>query len=506
MIRRRLVLLGGCCMLCACAAGPAYRAPAPDLPAAYASAQAGAAGGAAAVPADMARWWHALGDATLDSLVERAVQSNPDIGVALARLQEARTFEALVIGSALPEVDAAAGAGRGTGSDLTRGRAPTALVGADNGAGLSRLNTIAGFESSWEIDVFGKYRREYQLARAEAEAAAAARDAVLTTVIADVARAYLDLRGAQVQAGILRQAIDALRESQRIVGERYERGITNELDVTLARRELAGLQARLQPLQAQANAAVDALAVLVGAYPEALRGELSRPGLIPTLPGPAAAGTPLELLRRRPDVRQAERELAAATARTGIATANLFPQVGLVASIGAAGQGFGLGPDHTRHIWSFGPAALWPVLDFGTLDAEVDIAGYEAQASLLNYRRTLLQAVAEVDGALDAYSAQQDRVVNLGDALLAGQRAVELATERYERGLSDYLNVIDAQRQLYDVQAQYVDAQVAAIDGFVQLYKSLGGGWQDYQQVPAVRRPQPAIVAMFRRLWPEQSP
>ncbi len=149
---------------------------------------------------------------------------------------------------------------------------------------------------------------------------------------------------------------------------------------------------------------------------------------------------------------------------------------------------------------------MWPLLDFGAIDAEVDIADLEAQASLMNYRRTILNAVQDVDTALDAYAAEEARLKDLGLAMLAGQRAVELATERYNRGLTDYLNVVDAERQYDDLQEQYASAQVAQGEQFVQLYKSLGGGWENYQQVPAIRRPQPAIVAAFRRVLGSTAP
>ncbi len=495
--------------LSACAVGPNYRAPKADAPPAFAAKVANAPDSSteAAPPApDLATWWRALNDAELNSLVDRAVKSNLDIGLALDRLQQARTYEAAVIGQALPEIDASAAAARGTGSDLTKGRADPALRSADNGAGLQHINTIAGFDAVWELDLFGKYRREFEAARADSQAARAARYDVLTTVVADVVRAYIDLRGFQIRAGILHKASDVLRESLRIVSIRYERGITNELDLALATRELATLQAQIRPVEAEVNAAQYTLAVLVGAYPENMIQELSKPDLIPPMPPPATPGTPLDLLKRRPDIRQAERELAAATARIGVATANLFPQVALVASIGSQGQGWGTTPNVNKHIWSFGPGAVWPLLDFGALDAEVDIAGLAAHASMLNYRKTILNAVQQVDTSLDAYEAQQDRMENLSTAMLAGERALYLATSRYNRGLTDFLNVIDAERQLYDLEEQYADAQVAQGEQFVQLYKSLGGGWQNYQDVPAIRRPQPAIIAAFRRVLSPSPP
>jgi NodT family efflux transporter outer membrane factor (OMF) lipoprotein len=507
----RLIILVALAGMTACAVGPRYRTPKSDLPPNFASqaaaSQAAASQGAADTPiADMASWWRALNDAELNSLVDRAVKSNLDIEIALDRLQQARTYESVVVGHALPEVDASAAAARGTGTDLSRGRAEQALVSADNSSGLQHINTLAGFDAVWELDIFGKFRREFEAARDDTQAARAKRYDVLTTVVADVVRAYIDLRGFQVRAGILNKAGDVLRESLRIVNIRYERGITNELDVALATRELATLEAEIAPVDAQVNAAQYTLAVLVGEYPESMVKELSTPDLIPSMPAPAAPGVPVDLLKRRPDIQQAERELAAATARIGVATANLFPEVALVGAIGSQGQGWGTLPSVGRHVWSFGPGAVWPLLDFGTLDAEVDIAGLAARASMANYRKTILTAVQQVDTSLEAYEAQQQRMEKLGTAMLAGQRAVDLAGARYDRGLTDFLNVVDAQRQFYALQEQYAAAQVAQGDEFVQLYKSLGGGWENYQTVPAIRRPQPAIVAAFRRVLAGPSP
>ena len=500
-VTRWLVLLS-IIQLAACAVGPSYRPPKPDMPERFAETRRERSGDVKAAKSaapDLAVWWQALNDPELNSLVERAVKSNLDLQMALDRLQQARTYEAVVLGDELPIVGASGGAGRGTGSDLTKGRADPYLRSADTGAGLQHINTVAGFDAVWELDIFGKFRREIQATRADAQAAYAARNQVLTTVLADVVRGYVDLRGFQVRSGILHRAVDALQESMRIVNIRYQRGITNELDVALAQRQLASLQAEVAPVDAQVRAAQYTLAVLVGEFPENLAQELAQPDVVPTVPTASAAGIPLELLKRRPDIQQAERELAAATARIGVATANLYPSVTLSGSIGSQGQGWGTTPSVSQHIWSFGPGAAWPLLDFGTLDAQVDVAGLQAHADLVSYRRTILTAVEEVDTALGAYDALQDRLLRLGDAMLAGQRAVDLATERYNRGLTDFLNVVDAEREFCDLQEQYAAAQVAQGEQFVNLYKSLGGGWQNYQDVPAIRRPQPAIVAALRR-------
>ncbi|MEA3174740.1 MAG: outer membrane protein multidrug efflux system [Gammaproteobacteria bacterium] len=488
--------------LTGCAAGPNYHAPKNDLPPQFAApvAAPGSDGVSPIAPeVDIAAWWRALNDEELNSLVERAVKSNLDLQMALDRLQQARTYEAVVVGTELPVVNASAAAGRGTGSDLSKGRADQILRSADTGSGLQHINTLAGFDAVWELDIFGKFRREIEAARDDEQAARAARNEVLTAVVADVVRAYVDLRGFQVRAGVLHKASEVLSESLRIVNIRYQRGITNELDVALAIRELATLQAQIAPMESQVNAAEYTLAVLVGEYPETMIQELSKADVVPSMPAPSAPGLPLEVLQRRPDVQRAERELAGATARIGVATANLFPKVTLSGSIGSQGQGWGETPAIGQHIWSFGPGAMWPILDFGALDAQVDIAGIAAHSTLMNYKKTLLTAVEQVDTALDAYQAEQARMDQLGTAMMAGQQAVDLANARYDRGLTDFLNVVDAERQFYDLQIQYADAQVTQGEKFVLLYKSLGGGWQNYQALPDIRRPQPAIIAAFRR-------
>jgi NodT family efflux transporter outer membrane factor (OMF) lipoprotein len=294
--------------------------------------------------------------------------------------------------------------------------------------------------------------------------------------------------------------MDTLRESLRIVSIRYQRGITNELDVTLATREFAVLEAQIKPLEAQVTATQYTIATLLGLYPEDLVKELTPVAMTPSVPALVESGMPVDLLRRRPDIAQAERELAAATARIGVATGALFPDVALVGAIGFQRQGFGTNPVVGQHIWSLGPGAVWPLLDFGALDAQVEVARQRTRVQLVNYKRTIQNAVKEVDTAWDAYAAEQDRVSKLGEALVASQRAVVLANERYTRGLTDFLNVVDAERQEYDIEEQYSNAQVTVAEQFIALYRSLGGGWEEYQNLPPIHVPQPAIIAAFHRV------
>ena len=496
-----------CAVLASCAVGPDYHPPEPPLPANFVPASSLKASNdhRSDVPVT-AQWWRSLHDRELNSLIDRAIAASPSLEIALDRLQQARAQEAVVVGAALPAAEATMGGGWGTGSDLARGRASQTLVSGETaavGTGLKQITNLEGFDAAWEIDLFGKYRRAIEAAQYDVDAAVAARNVVLISLIADVTRAYLDLRALQMSLMVLRKDIEVAKKYVDFVQERYNRGITNELDVTLAKRELAQLQSQVAPLMAQINAARYVIAVLIGEFPENLGSELKKPAMLPALPVRIRAGLPIELLRRRPDILEAERQVASATAQIGVATAQLFPQVAMTAS---AGRQTGITPLTISTIWSVGPAIAVPLLDFGRLDAVVERADFRTRELLANYKQTVLNAVREVDTAVDAYAAQQDRLRHLAEALTAARRAVTLATERFDRGLTNSLNVIDAQRQEYEIEQQYVAAQESAAVQFVTLYKSLGGGWEDYQIFPPIPPPLPAVAAAFRSLFAPNAP
>jgi NodT family efflux transporter outer membrane factor (OMF) lipoprotein len=507
MPSRWLWLLVSAAALAGCAVGPNYRAPRvspPEKFAAAAPAPQAASAPSAAPSVDLAQWWRSLNDAQLDSLIARAIRANPDIEIALTRLQESRTQLAAATSAILPQVGAGGGAAHGTGSDLARGRAPQTLVSAENTAGLSQVQQIVGFDAGWDLDLFGKYRREIEAARYDTQAAAWTRNAVLISVVADVARSYVDMRGLQMRLAITRQDVASAQQFRDLVQARYDRGLTNELDATLANRELASLQAEVAPLAAQLRAVQYSIAVLLGQYPEELIAELDKPGLIPALPQGVEPGLPLDLLKRRPDIQMAERQLAAATARIGVATADLFPRVALTA--GAGTQSARIGNVPGSHIWSVGPSVYWPLLDFGSLDALVSVADLKTHEQLVSYQRTVFDAVRDADTAIGNFAAEQDRLQNLDVAMVASERAVSLASQRYDRGLTDFLNVVDAERQEYELENEYAATQQSAADAFVSLYRALGGGWEQYQGVPSIRRPLPAALAIFRRLAVSEDP
>ena len=487
-----------CTALDGCKVGPDYHAPELKLPGAFATDVYGPQ-----LPTQIKhtpeQWWTSLNDDTLNDLIERAIKANPRLDIALSHLQEAREQEAVVMGDALPEVNASGGAAKGTGNNLVRGRADQPLVSADNTTGYQHITQIYGFDAGWELDLFGKYRREMEATHYDEQAAKAARDDVLISIIADVAHAYVDMRGLEMQQAVLEQNIDVAKQYVNFVQQRYDRGITNGLDLTLAQWQFSTLQAQSAPLKSRIDAAKYTIAVLCGEFPENMAKELEKPGQIPQMPEKLDMGVPLDLLRRRPDIQEAERQLAGATARVGVATANLFPHFALTGGAGYQGQGLGVTPAMQSFILAVGPSVSWPLLDFGTLDAVVNIADLNTHAMLMNYKQTVLNAVKEVDSASSAYAAQQDRLKNLHQALDASQQAVMIASKRFNRGLADSLNVIDAQRQQFDLEQQYVIGQQSAAEQFITLYKALGGGWEQYQKIPPIRQPLPAVIAALRR-------
>jgi NodT family efflux transporter outer membrane factor (OMF) lipoprotein len=496
----RFSALGVAAALAGCSVGPDYSLPMIALPAMFvAQPNEKTPQPIRSASADLTQWWRSLRDKELDSLVARALTSNLDLEVALTRLQAARAEVTAVANQALPDVGATGGGGVGTGSDETKGRATQALRSAETATGLKSINEAGGLDANWEIDLFGKFRREIEAQTADAEALKDARDWIFVTVAADVARAYLDMRAQQRQLEILGENIAAARRNLDLAQTRFNKGLTNELDASLAQRELATLEADRSPLAAQADVSRHAIAVLIGQFPEGLAGELARPGPIPTLPAKIPVGLPVDLLRRRPDIREVERTLAAANARIGVAIADLFPTLILSGAGGAQG---GVRSTGTPITWigSIGPSVYMPVLDFGALDAQIEIADQRTQGLLASYKEAILTAVQQVDDAGVSYKGQLNRLGDLDRALQAARQSTQLATERYDRGLTDFLNVVDAERRQFDLEERHVATRQAAADDLVDLYKALGGGWPPNEVIPPIRPLQPAIVAAAKRL------
>ena len=499
----RLLITCAVAALCGCTVGPDYNLSEVDVPVSYGSAWKAVVTQDDLPQPEILRWWYTLHDRELDRLIEHAIECNPDIEIALTRVQAFRTQEIVVLGSALPQVGASGTWAAGSGTDLTKGRVAQSIRAGDATTGLQHIDRMAGLDAQWELDLFGKYRRLLEAVSDDAQAMAELRNAVLISVVADVARSYTDIRGLQLRLKIAKQAVEAAQKNVTFVQSRFERGLTNELDVTLAKRELATVQALIPQLEAAISAAESRLSLLLGSYSPDVMPELRRSAGLPHVPSRLRSGVPADLLRRRPDIRQAERALAAATARIGVETANLFPDVVFTAGFGAQGGERAAGTTAKpigNPIWSAGPGAYWPLLDFGRLDALIDIRELQAHELFVAYKKTILVAVEEVDQAIKQFRAEQQRLRELSVALEQSKRAVSLATERYERGLTDFLNVLDAERQEFAIEDQNAVAQEAVAMQYIALYKALGGGWELYDELPPLKEAQPALLATVRRL------
>ena len=493
-------------LLAGCNAGPDYHRPATNTGVQFTTAQPTSRPASTQAvslqrfqPEQLARWWESLNDPELDSLLERATAANLDLEIAVTRLQQARAIEAIYYGADLPSLNFSAVLGQGTGSSVTRGgQVDGPLNDATNASGLREITHALGVDTSFEIDLFGHLRREEQAVSADAAAASEFHNQVLVTLLGEVARTYVQVRTLQLRVNLAVEAIHAQQQSAGVAQERFNRGITNELDVALADREVETTQSTLAPLRAALLRAQRHLSVLMGQSPDALLHELNGSAPLPKPPAEINPGLPGDLLRRRPDIRQAEAQLIAANARLGVATAHLYPRIWLSAAVGEEGQGLGREPVAWRNIWEAAPSLSVPLLDFGQTDAVIQSQNQATRGAVAHYQLTVLQAVEEVDNALTDYDAERSRLDSLRRAVADGQRAYDLAKERYERGIVDFLNVLDAERALYALQDQYAVSENASVADFVNVCQSLGGGWEGFAPPRPLEAPLPALLAGFR--------
>jgi NodT family efflux transporter outer membrane factor (OMF) lipoprotein len=487
----------------ACTVGPDFVDPEMSVPAAFAFLGPARPSRTGVDPAQAQRigsWWKTLHDAELNSLVERAIVANPEIEAALDRVQQAREREIAVLGAALPRVGAGGSVARGSGTDSVKSpRIPPTLDAGVNTTGFQEVTGVVGFDAGWELDLFGKYRRALEAGRYDTQSAFEARNATVIRVVAEVARNYAVLRGLQLRVVLLKENIARAEDLVKLTLSRFKQGLAAEGDNLLAQRELEALNAALPLLNSAIFDAVSRIGLLLGTYSGDVSVELKKPGALPHTPERVRPGQPIELLRRRPDIRQAETELAAANARIGVAAADLFPRASITTGVGVQGgrEIPGAHPPVHGLIWSVGPGAYWPLLDFGQLDAAVKQAEYRTDEILADYRKTVIAAVEEVNTSLVRYRSALEAAQHLSKAVDASRRALDFHTGRYEHGISDFLNVLDAARQKYELEEQYAVARLAVVVAYIALYKALGGGWELYQEIPPIAQPLPAVVAAF---------
>ncbi len=462
----RVLILFCIVILGACAVGPDYKEPATDAGQAFANA---ANPEFSAHSIDVA-WWKLFEDKALTGLVDQTLLHNRDLQAAQANLREARALYLEAGQSLAPAVTSHANYNeqkRSTGALNNRSFAPREL----------KLYNV-GFDASWELDIFGRVRRNMEASRDEVDAQEAGFRDLGISLIAEVARNYFELRGIQNQLATAKKNADNQRQTLEITRVKLENGRGTELDTSRATAQLDSTLSTLPPLDNAIQQAIHRLSVLTGQLPGTLTGQLSKPAPLPKIPKAINIGQPAELLRRRPDIRVAERSLAAATARIGVATADLFPRVTFVGSISLEAStlsGMGAAGADT---YSLGPRISWAALSLNRVYAHIKAVDAHAEASLAQYEQTVLSALEETENALVNYNREQNRRDLLASAAKASESAQKLAHLRYAEGMSDFLTVLDAELRLLQDQDRLAQSETSTATALVALYKALGGGWE----------------------------
>lgn len=459
-----LVLIAGC------AVGPNYQPPKVSTPAQWTSPMAG---GETNGPVELADWWKNFDDTNLDSLMTTAIQSNLTLRVAEARVREARAQKGVVAGSLWPSL--------GGSASYSRNHYGANAFPPLGGFGVPLDYNLydANFDAAWELDVFGGTRRAVEAANAQAGAAEYGERDVLVSLLAEVARDYIQARAFQKRLDIANDNIRVEKDVLDLTSNRFENGLGNDLDVEQATALLKTTEAQVPSLETGYDESVRSLAVLLGQPPGALDDELSAKKGIPLTPPLVPVGLPSDLLLRRPDVQQVERQLAAATAQIGVAKADLFPKFSLTGIAGLQSTSSGNWIDYASKYWDAGPTVQWEIFEAGSIVANVHVQNAKQQEALNQYQQAVLIALEDAENALTAYAREQVRRESLTQSVQANQQALDLATQLYKSGLTDFLRVLDSETSLYSAQdAQIQSDQTVSLD-LVQLYKALGGGWEE---------------------------
>lgn len=459
-------------------------------------------GGTSADKSDIASWWKTLGDPELDKLTELALVVNLDIKQARAALREARANRAVIAPDRYPQVQATASAKRSRSSGNTSfggagGGATGAVAGLAGGTGGggfggAAMNNIfeAGFDANWELDIFGGVAKELEAADASVEAAAEALRNTQVVLTSEVAREYLEVRGAQRRLAVASANIASQEDSVSIAKSRYDAGLSSELDVKQAQALLATTQATIPSLETAVTAGILRLAILTRQRGSTLLEELNAEATWPAKPEIVPIGLPTDLLRRRPDIRRAERELAAATARIGVAVADLYPKFTLTGRLGGQSSEATTINLGDARFWSFGPSVSLPIFNREKIRANIEVQNARTDAALAGYEKAVLVALDESRTALVSYAKEQNRLASLREAVAANERALDIANELYRQGLADFLNVIQAQEGVFAAQDAEIVSELAVLQQMVALYKAVGGGWDPNEDLLA---PQPEV-------------
>jgi NodT family efflux transporter outer membrane factor (OMF) lipoprotein len=473
MKRYTVVAIGCLSALSACAVGPDYKGPANShSPAAFKRV--------GTLPTDTAQppaahWWAALNDPELTHLIETAFQNSPNVRAAQARLRQARAAIREQQGKELPSSSATAA--------LLKARTPNlgSLTGSSSGdnSGHSTISFYdVGFDATWELDIFGGTRRAIEAARAQAQASQADLDDLHVSLAAEVAQAYIELRDQQQRLALSQRSAAIESQILDFTRQRRARGAASDADIEKLIVQLETTRGTLIPLQAQIEASLNSLAVLTGAEPGALDAQLAAAGSIPEVPATVNIGDPSAMLRRRPDIRAAERALAAANAQIGTEVANYFPKVNFLGAIGWGGANTH-GLLDSRNLTLVGaPYLQWNVLDFGRTRARIMQAEGARDEDAAKYEQTVLSALEDAETSLSRFGRQRDSVVSLLRISTSAERSYSLTEQRYAAGVASMIDLLDSERTRLEAQQNEIQGRAQLVQNYASLQKSLGLGWE----------------------------
>jgi len=474
--------------LSGCTVGPDFLSPKADTPPGWTDTALRSKGGSVAIPVPPANdaWWQSFHDAELTSLVERASASNLDLKDAALRIAEARIQERITSAAELPTVSGNASYANTRFSTKTAQGSLFGALGSLKGPPGFSIPAYpnpydqyqVGFDASWEPDLFGGVKRSEESASASTEAAVEQKHDALVSLEGEVGRTYMDLRGAQLKLSITNENLRTQRETLALTRDRRKALLGNDLDVDNAAAQVTSTQSQLPLLQREIDSDINQLSLLLALEPGALKPELETARAVPPVPPEVPIGLPGDLARRRPDIRAAEAQLHAATAQVGVAVANLYPSVSFSAPFGLqAARPIDLA-SWAAAFYAIGPTITIPIFEGGKLHATVKLQEAEQKQAAVDYAKTVLGAVHDVENALVTYSTEQQHRQALEATVGENRRALALAERRYRDGLTTFLDVLDAQRTLLATQLSLADSTGAVSTDLVALYKALGGGWQ----------------------------
>jgi NodT family efflux transporter outer membrane factor (OMF) lipoprotein len=466
-------------MLTACAVGPNYKEPVLPVPDQWRSQPQTGVRTEAADASTLASWWTTLNDPTLNQLIERAIAENKSAKQAVSRVVESRARRSITAAGFWPTISSSAGASR-TDSDL---RSTGSATGSSSGSGNDSYD--AGLDAGWELDIFGGTRRSYESSTAQLAASEADLRDVLVTLLGDVALSYVNVRTTQARLNFAERSLESQREVLDITGWRAQAGLATDLDVEQAKANYAQTRAQIPSLESNLAASKNRLAVLTGQQPGALSPVLDERKPIPVVPLEIVSSVPADVMRRRPDIRSAERRLAAQTAQVGVATAALYPSLSLSGSIGVSAASAGDLVSDNFSSNRYGLSLSMPIFRAGALRQNIKVQNALVDQALASYEETVLGVYEEVENALTFWVNEQRRHAALVEAVTSAQLAYDLAVVQYNSGLVDFQTVLTADRQLISTQDAIAVSDGEITSNLIRLYKALGGGWSVFPAVAA---------------------